>query len=526
LNFPDDRDRIDMGVPTWPYRPGLGPSSLSNYLVLYFFDNYDAEDGNGPVIYRRLAATALQGYPDGDDNIKIGYPLKLQMSINRRYISCRYMTWNSSSKLWSGTWITPIRVQNAFYHNCGSVGFYGRGFLGGRGYANQAQHTNGAWIWDTRIYSRSDTNTSAEVIKLASWKASVPAVIKDREKIADTVPPGYTTWNASSLTHVLYDTTAAKPYWAVNPVIDMVATASLVSTGYGFVIRSTADHASYVRAGVVYDGSPAQHRFRVVGVGTGTNTVDTTIPYTPVGTGLRLRLVISNEWYSLYYGNELLGTLYVPFKTDIGLGGVQVGYYYTTSSPNLTVHSFQMSELGDVPLAATLDSGASMLENITRFIGQRRLRMYMDYAGNLRIGTYKARSSAATFNNTMFSTATHTQDRGITVCRVVGAQGWATYKSPLLTTLGRYFREVSMPDLMTQADMYREAEAIVRESQEMRVQCNFEGYPNLAVEPEDIVEIIDDIHDISGDFIVDDVTYIWSPGGFLQQIGTRQVYTE
>ena len=64
------------------------------------------------------------------------------------------------------------------------------------------------------------------------------------------------------------------------------------------------------------------------------------------------------------------------------------------------------------------------------------------------------------------------------------------------------------------------------ESNELAVQENFGGHPNLALEPEDQITITVTTQGITGDFLVDDITLTWGNHELLQEIGTRQVYVE
>jgi len=83
-----------------------------------------------------------------------------------------------------------------------------------------------------------------------------------------------------------------------------------------------------------------------------------------------------------------------------------------------------------------------------------------------------------------------------------------------------------MPDIMSREAMYLEARAIVRESGELLEQNNFAGYPDLTLEPEDVVVITVTAQGISGDYVVDDLTLAWEGGKLVQQVGARQSYVE
>jgi hypothetical protein len=110
---------------------------------------------------------------------------------------------------------------------------------------------------------------------------------------------------------------------------------------------------------------------------------------------------------------------------------------------------------------------------------------------------------------------------------VSGAAGWAEYKSTSGILKGRYYAEVDMPDIFDSYAMWKEAKAIVRESGEMLQQDTFLGYPNLAIEPEDILPIVVTTQGIDGDFIVDDLALSYAQqSGFLQTVSTRQTFVE
>ena len=116
--------------------------------------------------------------------------------------------------------------------------------------------------------------------------------------------------------------------------------------------------------------------------------------------------------------------------------------------------------------------------------------------------------------------------QGVTHARVMGGLGWAEYKSTNLNRGIRHFVEVSLDNVEDRSVAYTEARALVFESNELMVQENFSGHPDLKLEPEDKLTITVTSQSVTGDFLIDDIGLFWQNNSLWQEIGTRQVYVE
>jgi hypothetical protein len=192
----------------------------------------------------------------------------------------------------------------------------------------------------------------------------------------------------------------------------------------------------------------------------------------------------------------------------------------------VSLKKVEMSELHEVPQFAQLDISQNMLDGITRFLGQRRIKRFLTFDGILRLGYFLTHTDAGTANNTMIRNSVRINDQALTHVRVQGGLGFAEYKSTNLNRGIRHFQELNLPDVMDRGVMYTEAQAILIESNELGIQSNFTGLPHFALEPEDKLTITVTAQSISGDFIVDDVTLSWGDNQLWQTIGTRQTYAE
>jgi hypothetical protein len=503
MNWPNDHDKIDVPGYDYAKKPGtLIPTGISSRLVLYEFFQNPVTDS----VSRRVVAHYSKPV-----DLVLGYPLRMKVLCHGRSIYCYYRKWNQSKKDFDGDWVLAMHYTQGDAMGAGSFGFYGRGFQGGVGYGTDPAHTAKAWVWDAMMYDTAKVWTLDDAVRNICWKAGVEIETKTR------VPDGWTTRDGITLA----DTSGTNPIVEANPIIDANAT---VSSSFGFVVRALTDAnknpISFV--GVGLSNMTGAWRFSVWGSGLSGRSISTPIPWSFAhGAVIPLRVAVIDEWYSLWIGDALIASLYFPFRTWTGTGGLQVGHYGSTFA------DFTLSELSEPPWVVTMDANASVLETLNSLLAQRRIKRFMRYNGKLKLGYFLKRDQAATMSDTVLRVSRNQVNRFISECRVDGARGWATYKSPRLSQ-GRYFRRIDMPDIFDRWGMYREAQLIVRDSGEMLEQCNFVGLPHLAIEPEDEVTIVVTDQGISDDYIVDDIRTSFSLEGrsFTQQIGTRQRYIE
>jgi hypothetical protein len=450
-----------------------------NVLVLYFFD----EAAGNPYRY------VLDYYDLDAVGIQPGDILHLRMVTHYGKLICYYRKDGTSN------WVKAFEITDAAAFGAGRFGLYGRGFHWEL-LSDYDVAYNQAWLWDIKVASEDRNITVEDVVQEFAWRAGVETDTSDTISGLPAQIPG------------LYASGAA------NLVLD----ADVALTGKaGFLLRAS-DTNNAVRLGITPGAAHvAKLSFEILTGGAVTQTINIPIWFeVKSGVSLPVRVSANDYWYSVWIGNLLAGTVYHTYQNGIGIG----------LFGSATFSNVRMSELFEVPVVATLDTNQTMLEAINNFLAQRRIKRFMTWDGKLKLSYFLSRDIATPNVGKMIRNAVRRVDRYISHCRVQGARGWAEYKSPQLLARGRRFAEAQMPDIMSHEAMYREARAIVRASEELSIQSNFAGHPDLTLEPEDQLQIVVSTQGINGDFVVDDITLTWDNAELLQEVGTRQVFVE
>jgi hypothetical protein len=458
-------------------------------LVLYLFTNdAEGEDRTHENTAQKrylLARTPATGLTRGN-------PVELHVVTYYGYIYCYYR-----DLVTDGDWQLAFAYDAGSHLGAGRFGLYGRGYNGPEGSdAISLDMRNRTWFWDARMANETKTTTIGEVATDMAWKAGVE-VVTDNSIDESGAPSG------------LYTAVAQ------NPVVD----AALSLTGEaGFIVRA-ADVNNGVRLGVTPGAANANLiTLKVIESGSPTLTLKRPAYVAiPSGTQLDFRFAVNGDWYSIWMGDKLLGT----FHFQYGVAGQGIGGYGSA-----TFHSVTMPELVEIPQYATTDIGQSALDAIRTLLGQRRIKRFLTFDGKLRLSYFTTHPDAGSVTDTMVRNSVRKNAQGVTHARVMGGLGWAEYKSTNLNRGIRHFVEVSMDNVEDRSVAYIEAKALVLESNELMIQENFSGHPNLKLEPEDRLTISVTGQSITGDFLIDDIGLYWQNNSLWQEIGTRQVYVE
>jgi hypothetical protein len=470
------------------YAPGLSAATtINNALCLYLFEY----DDSAKVRYITLLQMVSMPITPGDIAC-------MRMELYHGTIRCLYKTQAAT------TWTTAFTYTAGAAFGAGRFGAYGRGMNGVEGPTGLKQEVrNRGWMWDIQVASDESAIIVEDVVKDFAWKAGVEIETRDLLNDASRTPGAAYLYPDLGMT---------------NPVIE--ANVSFpAGVESGFVVRATNDgNGAYL--GITPGASTALRFYTKAG---GATTYQRTIPCLcsiAAGVPVPIRVVAVDAWYSVFVGKRLLGSFYLTYSN-----GIQVGIFGTATFTNVRV-----PELYEVPPFATLDAGQAIGDAISGFLAKRRIRRFATWDGTIRFSYFQTRDRAGANVNRMLRNTVYKSDRAISHCRVNGAAGWAEYKSPSLLQDGRRFKVVDMPDILSREGMYIEARTIVRESGEMLEQNNFMGYPDLTLEPEDVVPITVTAQGISGDYIVDDLSLVLSNEDgklkLVQQVGTRQFYVE
>ncbi len=466
--------------------PGASTAS-NNVLCLYLFEYDEAAQAR---IITLLQTAAMP--------IAVGNIACMRIELHHGTLRCLYKEQAAT------TWTVAFTHTSGAAFGAGRFGAYGRGMSGVESADGLSQTTrNRGWMWDIQVASDEPVITVEDVVKDFAWKAGVE--VETHNLLSDASRTPGTTY--------LYPDIGM-----TNPVVE--ANVSFpAGAESGFVVRATSDgNGAYL--GITPGASTTLHFYTKAGA---TITYERTIPCLcsiTAGVPVPIRVVAVDAWYSVFVGKRLLGSFYLAYTN-----GVMVGIFGTATFTNVRV-----PELYEIPPFATLDSGQAIGDAISSFLAQRRIRRFATWNGKVRFSYFQEHDQAAANVDRMLRNTVYRCDRPISHCRVNGAAGWAEYRSPSLLQGGRRFKTMDMPDIMSREAMYIEARAVVRESGELLEQNNFSGYPDLTLEPEDIVPITVTTQSISGDYIADDLSLaLTNDGGILklvQQVGTRQSYVE
>jgi hypothetical protein len=384
-------------------------------LVLYLF--YNEEEGenrtheHGAQKRYLLARVLATGITRGD-------PVEMHVVTYYGYIYCYYR-----DLVTDGDWQLAFAYDAGAHLGAGRFGLYGRGYNGPEGAeAIDLDMRNRTWFWDARMANETKNTTLEEVCKTMAWRAGVEV---STDAAIDESGAG------------LYSATAQ------NPVIG--AELSLTAKA-GFMIRAS-DANNGIRLGVTPGSAHANLlTLEVIESGSPVKTLKRpSYLAIPSGTQLEFRFSATDNWYSVWMGDKLLGTFH--FQYD--LSGQGIGGFGSA-----TFHSVRMPELVEIPQYATIDINQSMLDAIRDFLGQRRIKRFLTHDGVLRLSYYLTHPDAGTIADTMIRNAVRKNDEGVTHARVMGGLGWAEYKSTHLNRGIRRFVEVALENVMDRSVAY------------------------------------------------------------------------
>ena len=219
------------------------------------------------------------------------------------------------------------------------------------------------------------------------------------------------------------------------------------------------------------------------------------------GVPYRCRLSVRNDLYSIWIEGCYAG----HFKDDTELGS-QWGVF--ASGQAATFSSVQLTELHHALEHALLDPSQPMQDAIAKSIGQRAVKGVFRPTGEVLISRFKDHDEPGDFEDSLIQSNVAYTNKLLSTVQVQGAYTRAMFSSATLQGLsGRRFQEFHMPDIYTAEHCYIEAQAICRRLAEEMVRLELTALPNLAVEPEDLSNVVVTEQGFNGSVLIDGVVF-------------------
>lgn len=205
------------------------------------------------------------------------------------------------------------------------------------------------------------------------------------------------------------------------------------------------------------------------------------------------------------------------------LKGVSTGYgigFEIDESSSVSWDELFVPQFGPLPIDwAIMDPGEAPMGAINRTIGERHIKSYANYKGDLVL--FRPRNAPVHWDFTRFQTKTtaYTFDysRVVTHVRQWGAFHEAERIWPEgIQKFGRRFVEVNNPNLYTEADCYAEAQVIINKSTEEAERISFDCQFIPVIEPEDRIRTLE------GDWFVDSIQVDVRPSKISMSINARR----
>lgn len=491
------------------------------YLYISDFDETNEDwQADGDFTHKAVAHTDATG-------LVTGRPADMKMQVLGGKIYCFYRTYYTSGNprsLW----------RHAFSYNAGHFGA-GRFGLVARGHSgiqwdvlyplrNQIDLAdNVVDFWDIEATDAVKDHTLEEVVEKYAWQGLTETEF--RSEVNDAGPRAVTAGT-------VYNGYSSDPF--ENPCIDFTVNIAADGGEAGLVLRSTDNgslnntcifigivvHTTYKEGDNTLNTYVVKRRYDGGAEVVGAKDYSPSALHLKPATDYKVRISVRNDLFNVYVEGNYVG----HFHDDTELGAYW-GLY--AISQNATFTDIRLPELHMIPEHALLDSNQTMFDAIKKLIGKRHIKGVFRPDGKLLVSLFKTHDAGPTFEDSLQQSTLQQTDRFYSIIEVIGAYVRASFVSTILLPRGRHYLQVNNPDIMTIEDCYNEAELICQEVAEKMVQVNFNGIPDLRLEPEDLSQIIISQQQVNGNYLIDDVTIVFdlAKTASSMQVGTRQVTT-
>ncbi|MCL4295699.1 MAG: hypothetical protein KJ077_08225 [Anaerolineae bacterium] len=463
--------------------PGVGP----NRLCLVVFDNngssWVAESVAG------LAATGLTQ----------GHPADLRMQMAGGTIYCFYRAHSTG---------TPNQWRFAFSHKAGRFGPGKFGLIGrGHGPVQWSRLEPGLpyirrlnnWVdfWNIQVSDTARDQTLRDHLQRACWRGFTETEFRSEVSEASRAVTSGSNHNyATPVENLAMDfklsigngveggvfVRGVSSVTPLNECIRLGLVASSTANSAGNTVTTYLVKRRYAGGSqVALEYAPLPIRL---------------VPGTPVPVRVTVNGAVYSVWIAGIYAGHFVDT------TPLGL---YFGLYATGGTATFT--GIYVPELYEVVDRLTFEVNQGVDEVLGRAIGNRRVKAVYAAAGELQFSYFSDHDDGPAFDeNRLWQSSVRKDGRYYSKIRLEGQNAYAVYQSASLAARGPRFQVVTNQNITQREFAYREARAIVTEQAERQQQATFTGLIDVRINPEDVTEITINRQEISGQFLVDDIT--------------------
>lgn len=235
------------------------------------------------------------------------------------------------------------------------------------------------------------------------------------------------------------------------------------------------------------------------------------LQYFEAGTPFDVALFHHKGAFYVYVNGCLATIAFDDSVTDVG---------FPTVSGDGTYDNFRVPDLTRIQDYYVLESDKDAATALQELTAKQQLTYFIDYAGRLRIGSFRERAVVCTFSETVQVQANTSNDDLWVSQRQPQSLNYATvYDAKLLDTDGRRFSHDDITNAFTDEDAYLDGEHAQRRMQELLETGTLEVHGAVPT-----IEREDRIQDGDGkDWIVNDVEFSRpDPAHFTMKLGVRR----
>jgi len=530
----------DYGCGSDPMKAGLVVRGYDKHrFMMFYYDNQTDKLALGRASHDGSTGTTFDWVLTGMQTGALGWQnnskRSLRVLVYYGRIVCQYKL--EAATTWTHAFTYEFN-PSAEYPNDdvqepGYMGFFGHG-------TNEASESERSLVYfhNLRFAGGDYDKTVEELAKYCFAYGDVHDFSRFEDQISDDFAAALSTddWKTATAdgtwqaTGGVLEGTAGASAWAellctetmTNPVVEW--DMKLGSGEKGGVIVRALDEDNYMSL-VVTQGAQGTARATLHKNESSVTTIDDCLIACgiPAGAWCHYTLFSHDNWIALWLERQLLAVFY-------DASPVFTAGYVGLCCYNCTVEfdDFRIPGMKEVPEFMTFDTGKDMLSTLNGMLGQRHIQLFMDYVGRPVMGYFGSRdglTGGITYEDRVWLNH-RVRQRGLTHCRVHGAEGWAEYwRESELDDGYTAYEDIHCPDIFIRSAMYDEARHHVRKALELSEQCNFDVRPDLRQEPEDVCTIVAAQQSINDQYVIDDITLTIEIGEQVAvegQMGTRR----
>lgn len=252
--------------------------------------------------------------------------------------------------------------------------------------------------------------------------------------------------------------------------------------------------------------------------------MDVSEPLQYIPAEFHLTIVNQNDFLYVYV-NECLAMLKYVGEVEAGYVGLDSADTTWTNARIPDLH--QLVEQFDIEARQTALGALQNLIATPAPGTTSRVKFFINYAGKLRIGSFARRAVVDTYEDTLFN-STKTQSSRYTVSGITASGNYYSRRmNPrMLNTDGYIYDERNVTAARSDADAYAATADEFRDAEEKELTYGLTHLPVWATEKEDLHRIINPADHTSGDLVVNDIEFTYSPNNTSEQATMRLGYRD